>query len=220
MAEYGYMAHDDPAPPVSRSTGDRITACGYAGGGWGENIAYGFPSAGSVVQAWLGSPGHRANIERAAYVATGVGAAVRSNGAVYWAQTFGTSGAAASPAGAPRAAQSKPPSRKRPSVRRPSPLSTSQLFDLRRRPRAGRKFTVRVAVVMKGNREWVRSGRVRCRARVGQRRAWVGVHRFRRGLATCVFRTPRWAHGRRLAGRIRITASGHSTARWFSRRVR
>ena len=42
MAMYRYMAHDDPAPPVARSIADRITACGYAGAGWGENIAYGY----------------------------------------------------------------------------------------------------------------------------------------------------------------------------------
>ena len=31
MAKYSYMAHDDPAPPVSRSTGERMAACGVTG---------------------------------------------------------------------------------------------------------------------------------------------------------------------------------------------
>ena len=67
MAYYRYMQHADPAPPVARSVGDRLSACGYPAtmAGWGENIAYGYPTADAVMQGWLNSPGHRANIERA-----------------------------------------------------------------------------------------------------------------------------------------------------------
>ena len=89
MARYAYMAHDDPAPPVSRTAGQRILACGYSAS-WGENIAYGYASAQAVVDAWLASSGHRANIENASYAAIGSGAAVGSSGYVYWAQDFGT----------------------------------------------------------------------------------------------------------------------------------
>lgn len=67
MGHYGYMQHSDPAPPVERSVPERLAACGYRGSGYGENIAYGYPSAEGVVQAWLSSPGHRANIESASY---------------------------------------------------------------------------------------------------------------------------------------------------------
>ena len=91
MAYYLYMAHDDPAPPVARTTGQRLDACGYTGAGWGENIAAGQTTPESVMQAWLNSPGHRANIENASYRAIGVGAAVSSGGRLYWAQAFGTS---------------------------------------------------------------------------------------------------------------------------------
>ena len=227
MAEYRYMAHHDPAPPVARSTGDRIAACGYRGGGWGENIAMGFATPAAVMHGWLTSPGHRANIERPAYAAIGVGAARGSNGAVYWAQAFGTErdGAPAptsQAAAAPKRAPAPKPATRRPQAvsRTPSALFTSQLFDLRRRPHAGRRYTVRVAVVQRSTKAWVRAGRIRCRATVDGRRAWVGVHRFRRGIATCVFRTPRWGHGHRLTGTIRITARGATTARWFSRRIR
>src|SRR5919199_1481034 len=40
MAGYGYMAHEDPAPPVARTVGERLLACGYPAdqAGWGENI--------------------------------------------------------------------------------------------------------------------------------------------------------------------------------------
>lgn len=90
MAAYNYMAHDDPAPPVARTAADRISTCGYRSGGWGENIAYGYSTAQSVVDAWLASPGHRANIENPSYVSTGLGAAQSASTGVYWAQDFGT----------------------------------------------------------------------------------------------------------------------------------
>ncbi|MFL5927124.1 MAG: CAP domain-containing protein [Gaiellaceae bacterium] len=92
MAEYQYMTHEDPAPPIARTVPERLAACGYPSSttGWGENIAWGYQSAASVVTAWLNSPGHKANIENGTYRATGVGAAVSASGAVYWAQDFGT----------------------------------------------------------------------------------------------------------------------------------
>jgi uncharacterized protein YkwD len=87
MAAYGYMAHDDPGPPAARTPDQRLSACGYPQASWGENIASGYQTAQDVVSGWLASPGHRANIERAEYRATGVGVA---GSQVYWAQTFGT----------------------------------------------------------------------------------------------------------------------------------
>ena len=99
MAKYVYMAHADPAPPVARSVGDRLLACGYpaTSAGWGENIAYGYSTADAVMQGWLNSPGHRANIEGASFRAIGVGAAASSTGRLYWTQEFGTSTAGSSP---------------------------------------------------------------------------------------------------------------------------
>ena len=82
MARYGYMAHDDPGPPVQRSAGQRITACGYTGSGWGENIAYGQATAEAVMQSWLASPGHRANIEDPGWTAMAVAAAAGADGRV------------------------------------------------------------------------------------------------------------------------------------------
>jgi uncharacterized protein YkwD/chitodextrinase len=87
MAYYGYMQHDDPAPPVARLWYQRVQACGYAGGGMGENIAYGYATPQDVMNGWLNSPGHKANIEEPSYRAIGVGAA---GSRVYWAQDFGT----------------------------------------------------------------------------------------------------------------------------------
>jgi uncharacterized protein YkwD len=85
MAAYGYLAHDDPAPGA-RTADERLAACGYPATQWGENIAMGYAGAQAVVDAWLASPEHRANIERPESRATGVGAA---GAPVYWAQSFG-----------------------------------------------------------------------------------------------------------------------------------
>jgi uncharacterized protein YkwD len=121
MAFYGYMGHDDPAPPVARSVASRLAACGYTAG-WGENIAYGQPSPTAVMQAWLSSPGHKANIERASFRAIGVGVAAAANGTLYWAQVFGTSPSGGSPAAPPPA---PPPPPAQPPPPAPPPPATA-----------------------------------------------------------------------------------------------
>ena len=88
MAAYDERTHDDQAPPVARTFFDRVSACGYSGPGAGENIAWLYPTAAAVMAGWLGSPDHKANME-AAWTATGIGAAMTSGGAVYWAEDFG-----------------------------------------------------------------------------------------------------------------------------------
>ena len=92
MGYYGYLQHDDPAPPVARTVSDRLAACAYPIGtvGWGENIAYGYATPQAVMTAWLNSSGHRANIENPSYRAIGVGVARGLNGLYYWTQDFGT----------------------------------------------------------------------------------------------------------------------------------
>ncbi|MDQ3876495.1 MAG: CAP domain-containing protein, partial [Actinomycetota bacterium] len=89
MAYYQYLAHDDPDPPFRRTVGERIEACGYPGL-WGENIALGYTTPESVMQGWLNSPGHRANIENPTFVVIGVGVAQSADGTFYWTQIFGT----------------------------------------------------------------------------------------------------------------------------------
>lgn len=54
----------------------------------GENIAYNYPTADAVIRAWLASPGHRANILRAAYHRIGVGCVVDTTGKRWWTQAF------------------------------------------------------------------------------------------------------------------------------------
>ena len=54
----------------------------------GENIAAGQGSPSDVMEAWMNSPGHRANIMNPDFEAVGVGA-VSLNGEQYWVQCFG-----------------------------------------------------------------------------------------------------------------------------------
>lgn len=71
MAERDFFDHvnpdgDDPF--------DRMEASGFDGADpWGENIAFGATSPEMVVQLWMESPGHCANIMLADYRVIGVG---------------------------------------------------------------------------------------------------------------------------------------------------
>src|SRR4051812_7861822 len=56
----------------------------------GENVAYGYPSGRSVVvDGWMNSEGHRANILNRAFSLMGIGARKGHNGRWYVAQVFG-----------------------------------------------------------------------------------------------------------------------------------
>ena len=56
---------------------------------WGENIAAGYITAKSVVNGWMNSSGHRANILKESYTTIGIGVAI-VDGQYYWVQCFGT----------------------------------------------------------------------------------------------------------------------------------
>lgn len=56
--------------------------------GAGENIAYGQRSPEEVMQGWMNSSGHRANILNANYTKIGVGYYQNSRGVNYWSQLF------------------------------------------------------------------------------------------------------------------------------------
>ena len=53
----------------------------------GENIAYGQRTPSEVVNGWMNSPGHRANILNADFNKIGIGV-YESNGTIYWSQLF------------------------------------------------------------------------------------------------------------------------------------
>jgi uncharacterized protein YkwD len=90
MAYYGYFDHSDPAPPIARTAGQRMIDCGYTNPGIGENIAEGFNTVSSVMDAWMNSAGHRANILGASFTVMGIGVAVDVNGAYFWTVDFGS----------------------------------------------------------------------------------------------------------------------------------
>jgi uncharacterized protein YkwD len=88
MATFGYMDHtgrDGSAPH------ERITRSGYRWSETGENLASGVMSPAAVVDGWLHSPEHCANLMDTAYTQMGVGFAVnpRDDTSVYWALEFG-----------------------------------------------------------------------------------------------------------------------------------
>lgn len=73
--------------------GDRMTAAGYTWRGWGENIAAGQSTVASVVDGWMKSDGHCANLMNPGYKDIGVAcvAGTSSNPyRTYWTQDFGT----------------------------------------------------------------------------------------------------------------------------------
>lgn len=78
MADQQRMFHQD----LSRVA--RNCNLSYAG----ENVAYGYSSGTAVVRAWMGSPGHRANILNRNYRQMGIGAR-KADGVWYVAQVFG-----------------------------------------------------------------------------------------------------------------------------------
>ncbi|MEU0691449.1 CAP domain-containing protein [Streptomyces uncialis] len=84
MAERDYFDHTSPD---GRGVGDRVTAAGYEWSAVGENIAVGQPTAVAVVEAWLESPGHRANILNCDYTQMGLGVDT-SDGGPRWTQVF------------------------------------------------------------------------------------------------------------------------------------
>ena len=73
--------------PNGSSFSTALTEAGVSYTRSGENIAYGQSTPQQVVQAWMNSSGHRANILSSSYTTIGVGYTV-VNGTAYWAQLF------------------------------------------------------------------------------------------------------------------------------------
>ncbi|GAA3726241.1 hypothetical protein GCM10022225_04110 [Plantactinospora mayteni] len=55
----------------------------------GENVAMGYENAAAVMDGWMNSSGHRANILNCDAKAMGVGVATGADGRLYWTQMFG-----------------------------------------------------------------------------------------------------------------------------------
>jgi uncharacterized protein YkwD len=68
---------------------DRAQAVGYQYWALGENIAYGFPDVTSLLNAWMNSAPHRANILNSAFTQIGAAVAYTPAGLPYYTQAFG-----------------------------------------------------------------------------------------------------------------------------------
>ncbi|WP_405939062.1 CAP domain-containing protein [Streptomyces sp. NBC_00726] len=84
MAARGFFDHTDPD---GKTPWDRADAAGVSGLG-GENIARGQADAQAVMDAWMNSDGHRANILNCDYKTLGVGVHYGAGGP-WWTQDFG-----------------------------------------------------------------------------------------------------------------------------------
>ncbi|WP_306340029.1 sigma-70 family RNA polymerase sigma factor [Streptomyces sp. AS13] len=86
MAANDYFDHTSQD---GREPDDRITAAGYQWTTYGENIAKGQRTPAEVMQAWMDSPGHRANILNCSFKEIGMGKQESGDGPV-WTQVFGS----------------------------------------------------------------------------------------------------------------------------------
>lgn len=82
MSENNYFSHTSP---VFGSTFSLLKSHGISYRTAGENIAMGYRTPESVMDGWMNSPGHRANILSAKYTKIGVGYVAQGN---YWTQVF------------------------------------------------------------------------------------------------------------------------------------
>ena len=88
MAAQNYFSHTSLD---GRTMVDRINATGYRWRNLGENIAAGFPTVNAVVDGWMASDGHCANIMNPAFQEVGV-ACVHSSTSTYssyWTMNLG-----------------------------------------------------------------------------------------------------------------------------------
>ena len=89
MANNNFFDHKDRD---GRTPGDRAELAGYVGQQIGENIAAGHDSARKVVDGWLASSGHCANLMNPEFRELGAAYAVdpKSDAGIYWTAMFGT----------------------------------------------------------------------------------------------------------------------------------
>ena len=77
-----YFSHTSP---TYGTPFQMIKAFGLTYRSAGENIAYGYKTPAAVVEGWMNSSGHRANILNPSYTQIGVGYCANGN---YWTQMF------------------------------------------------------------------------------------------------------------------------------------
>jgi uncharacterized protein YkwD/stress response protein SCP2 len=86
MVARAFYAH---TAPDGSQPWDRAAAAGSTRRSVGENIACGQRSPADVVEGWMNSPGHRANILKPGFTHIGIGFAGGGRAGMYWTQLFG-----------------------------------------------------------------------------------------------------------------------------------
>ncbi|GAB3390531.1 CAP domain-containing protein [Azotobacter armeniacus] len=88
MANGNFFDHKDRD---GRTPSDRAELAGYSGALVGENIAAALDSASKVVDGWLASPGHCANLMNPQFSELGAAYAIdpKSDAGIYWTALFG-----------------------------------------------------------------------------------------------------------------------------------
>ena len=241
MAQFDYFSHDDPGPPTTttpaRTFADRLQTCGYPYGA-GENIAEGFPDAQSVVNAWLNSAGHKANIENSAVRRD----RPRSRRRPVTARSTGCRTSASSPTAARlphRRRPRRPRRRPRPPPSQPPPTTTTTPTTTSKGGGTGTTTTTQSsagggtsaatpkplrlsdAKLQVGSRTLVlattvsagatspKGANVKCAAHVGLRNLRVVVNAYRGRLARCSWRLPaHLVHGAVARGWVSVRSGG------------
>lgn len=85
MIKNNYFAH---ISPTYGSPFKMMESFGLKFSAAAENIAYGQRTAQEVMNSWMNSAGHKANILSKSYTQIGVGVAKKSNGTLYFTQMF------------------------------------------------------------------------------------------------------------------------------------
>lgn len=89
MAAKNYFSHTSAD---GRTLADRVNATGYAWSSLGENIAAGYPGINAVMDGWIASPGHCANLMNAGFAEVGVVCVPGTAGdtySTYWTMDLG-----------------------------------------------------------------------------------------------------------------------------------
>ncbi|GAB1475600.1 hypothetical protein MASR2M70_04320 [Bacillota bacterium] len=85
LRDKNYFSHTSP---TYGSPFDMMKSFGISYSSAGENIAKGYRTPDAVMDGWMNSPGHKANILNSSFTEIGIGYVTDAGGAGYWVQMF------------------------------------------------------------------------------------------------------------------------------------
>ena len=86
-------------------------------------------------------------------------------------------------------------------------------------PRAGKSFSVGLAVTQSDTKSFVQQGQIACRATIGGQAVPLKARRLVNGVAVCVWPIPKTATGKTVRGVIALTVEGARVKKSFSARI-